>query len=155
MTVLRHLASWALALFLAFMFLQSSLHPLPDPPEGSVKLFDLPGQNIVFSVMAEKTGISLIEPTGRMIVGCLELLAAILLFLPWTRRKGAYLSLLILIGAVSVHLNPDILGQNVPVSLSSGSSQTDGGQLFALSIAMLTASMLLCIIQPARKTHSG
>ena len=47
MRAMRLVGSWGLALFLIFMFLQATIHPLPNPPEGSVKLFDPPGQNIV------------------------------------------------------------------------------------------------------------
>lgn len=151
MRLLRHLASWAIALFLVFMFVQSTVHPLPDPPPGQVKLFDPPGQNIVFATMAENTGYALLEPTGRVIVAVLELLAALLLLLPFSRRLGAVLSFLILAGAVSVHLMPSVLGREVPLSLAAGERATDGGQMFALAIAMLTASLLVLIIHPGRK----
>lgn len=150
MTAMRHLGSWALALFLIFMFLQATIHPLPNPPEGSVKLFDPAGQNIVFATLAAKTQIALFEPTGRVVVALVELLAAILLLLPFTRRLGAVLSFLVLAGAVSLHLMPDILGREVPVSLASD-APTDGGQLFALAIAMLAASMLLMVVHPRRR----
>ena len=40
---MRLLASWVLALFLIFMFLQATVHPLPNPPDGMVMLFDRPG----------------------------------------------------------------------------------------------------------------
>ena len=79
-----------------------------------------------------------------------ELLAALLLFLPWTRRAGAVLSFFILAGAVAVHLMPDVLGQEVPLSLAANETATDNGQLFALAIAMLTASMLLSVLHPRR-----
>ena len=150
MTAMRHLGSWALALFLIFMFLQATIHPLPNPPEGSVKLFDPAGQNIVFATLAAKTQIALFEPTGRVVVALAELLAAILLFLPFTRRLGALLSFLVLAGAVSLHLMPDILRREVPLSLVPD-APTDGGQLFALAIAMLAASMLLMVVHPRRR----
>ncbi len=150
MRAMRQLGSWGLALFLIFMFLQATIHPLPNPPEGSVKLFDPPGQNIVFATLAANTGISLFEPTGRVIVAIAELLAAFLLLLPFTRRKGAVLAFLILAGAVALHLMPDYLGREIPLSLNGG-SETDGGQLFALAIAMLTASILLFVVHPAKK----
>ena len=67
MRIFRHLISWALALFLIAMFIQSTIAPLPDPPEGSVKLFDAPGQNIVFQTIAERSGVSLFEPAGRFV----------------------------------------------------------------------------------------
>lgn len=150
MRAMRHLGSWGLALFLIFMFVQATIHPLPNPPEGSVKLFDAPGQNIVFATIAANTGYALFEPTGRVAVALAELLAAFLLLIPKTRRSGAGLSFLILAGAVAFHLMPDILGREVPLSLAAG-ADTDGGQLFALAIAMLAASMLLFVVHPRRR----
>lgn len=153
MRAMRHLGSWGLALFLIFMFVQATIHPLPNPPAGSVKLFDPAGQNIVFATLAQNTGIDLFEPTGRVVVALGELLAAFLLLLPFTRRIGAILSFLILAGAVALHLMPDALGREVPISLSSGAA-TDGGQLFALAIAMLAASMLLVVVHPGRENKN-
>lgn len=151
MRLFRNLASWVLALFLIFMFLQATVHPLPNPPEGSVKLFDLPGQNIVFSTIATKTGIAFFEPTGRVIVAVIELLAVVLLLVPAWRKTGAVLSAFILIGAATFHLSPDMLGREVPLSLLATETATDGGQLFALSIAMLAASLLLMAVHPAKE----
>lgn len=153
MRAMRHLGSWGLALFLIFMFVQATIHPLPNPPAGSVKLFDPAGQNIVFATLAQNTGIDLFEPTGRVVVALGELLAAFLLLLPFTRRMGAILSFLILAGAVAFHLMPDALGREIPVSLGAGAA-TDGGQLFALAIAMLAASMLLVVVHPGRENKN-
>lgn len=150
MRAMRLVGSWGLALFLIFMFLQATIHPLPNPPEGSVKLFDPPGQNIVFATIAANTGVPLFEPTGRVVVAIAELLAALLLLLPMTRRTGAGLSFLILAGAVAFHMMPDVLGREVPTALGA-TTETDGGQLFALAIAMLAASMLLYVIHPRRR----
>ena len=150
MRAMRQVGSWGLALFLIFMFVQATIHPLPNPPEGSVKLFDPAGQNIVFATLAANTGFALFEPTGRVVVAIGELLAALLLLLPMTRRLGAILSFLILGGAVAMHLMPDVLGREIPLSLDP-SAGTDGGQLFALAIAMLAASMLLIVVHPGRQ----
>lgn len=151
MRLMRHIASWGLALFLIFMFVQATIHPLPNPPEGSVKLFDQAGENIVFATIAQKTGFAIVEPTGRFVVAILELLAAFCLLLPWTRRFGAVLSFLVLSGAVTAHMLPGVLGREVPLSLAQGSSATDGGALFALAIAMLAASMLLMVVHPSKQ----
>lgn len=150
MRSLRVLASWGLALFLIFMYLQATVHPLPDPPAGEVKLFDRPGENIVFATMALKTGLAWLEPGGRFVVAVLELLAVIMLLFPAMRKTGAIFSAIILIGAVMAHLSPDILGREVPLSLDPANSDTDGGALFALAIAMLTASLLLFVVHPSR-----
>ncbi len=150
---MRLLASWVLALFLIFMFLQATVHPLPNPAEGSVKLFDRPGENIVFQTMAVNTGMAWLEPTGRFLVAIAELLACFFLLIPQTRRFGAILSFLILAGAVTVHMMPDVLGREVPVSLAPGSTETDGGQLFALAVSMLAVSMLLIFVHPGKRRN--
>ena len=140
MRIFRHLISWALALFLIAMFIQSTIAPLPDPSEGSVKLFDAPGQNIVFQTIAERSGVSLFEPAGRFVIAIIELFAAFFLLLPFSRRFGA---------AIAFHLSP-WLGRNVPLSLDPASTATDGGQLFMLSILMLVASLLVMVVHPGR-----
>lgn len=155
MRILRDLAGWALALFLIFMFVQATIHPLPNPPEGSVKLYDAAGQNIVFATIAKNTGWAIVEPTGRVLVAILELLAAFFLLIPMWRRFGAALSFMILAGAVGAHIMPDILGRELPLSLAVGETATDGGQLFALSIAMLAASMLLIVVHPGKKPRKS
>ena len=150
MTAIRHILSWALALFLIAMFLQATIHPLPDPPAGSVKFWDAPGENIVFQTLAERSRYPVFEPAGRFFVGVVELLAALLLFAPFTRRLGAVLSALILSGAVGLHLSP-WLGRDVPLSLAPGEAGTDGGALFMLAVAMLVASVLVFVIHPRRR----
>ena len=150
MQTVRYVASWLLALFLVFIYLQATLHPLPDPPVGSVKFFDLPGENIVFSVLAKESGYAMFEPTGRFFVGILELLAAALLLLPYTRRLGGFLSCMILFGAVSLHMS-SWLGREIPLSLVPGETLTDNGALFALAVAMLVASILVIVVHPSGK----
>lgn len=147
---IRVLASWILALFLIFMYLQATLHPLPNPSAGEVKLFDRAGENIVFATMAAKTGLDWLEPGGRVLVAAAELFAVFLLLIPPFRKTGAILSALILVGAVMAHLSPDILGREVPTTLDPTNPDTDGGALFALAIAMLTASLLLFVVHPSR-----
>jgi len=152
MRIFRGIASWVLALFLIAMFVQATIHPLPNPPAGSVKFFDLPGENVVFSILAEKSGYVMFEPTGRFVVGALELLTAFLLLLPFTRRFGGVLSCLILLGAVSLHMS-SWLGVEIPLSLEAGETATDGGALFSLAIAMLVASLLVIIVHPRRDRY--
>jgi len=150
MRVFQGALSWALALFLIFMFVQATFHPLPGPPPGEVKFLDPAGENIVFQTLAERSRYPIFEPTGRFLTGVLELIAAILLFLPITRRWGAFVSSLILFGAVSLHMSP-WLGREVPASLAQGETATDGGALFSLAIAMLVASLLIMVIHPGRE----
>jgi len=149
MDALRRIASWLLAFFIVFMFVQAAIHPLPNPPIGQVKLFDLPGENIVFATLAEKSGIDLFEPLLRVATAIAELVAAFFVLLPWTRRFGASLAAVIMAGAVGLHLSP-WLGREIPVSLEPGAA-TDGGQLFMLAIAMLVVSLLLLFVHPRPK----
>lgn len=148
MRLVRSLLSWILALGLIFVFLQATVHPLPDPPPGQVKLFDAPGENIVFQTLAENSGIALFEPAGRVLVAALELIAALFLLFPFSRRFGAVMSFFILAGAVGLHLSP-WLGREVPTSLEAG-APSDGGALFMLAIGMLVVSLLLAIIHPGK-----
>jgi uncharacterized membrane protein YphA (DoxX/SURF4 family) len=147
MRAFRHVLSWVFALLLIGLFVHSAVHPWPAPPAGSVKLMDLPGENIVFQTLATRSGISLFEPAGRVITALVELFAALLLVLPFSRRLGALLSTLVLGGAVGLHLSP-WLGRDVPVSL--GSETTDGGQLFMLAVLMLVVSLLLLMVHPGK-----
>ncbi len=149
MDFVRGLISWILALGLVFLFFQATLHLLPDPPAGQVKLLDPPGTNIIFQTLAERSGITLFEPTGRVVTAYLELLAALLLLFPFSRRWGAFLAFCILGGAVGFHLSP-WLGREVPLALSQN-APTDGGELFMLAIAMLVASLLIMFIHPPRR----
>lgn len=149
MRLVRSLLSWILALGLIFVFLQATVHPLPDPPPGQVKLFDAPGENIVFQTLAEKSGIALFEPAGRVLVAALELIAALFLLFPFSRRFGAVMSFFILAGAVGLHLSP-WLGREIPTSLEAG-APSDGGALFMLAIGMLVVSLLLAMIHPGRE----
>ena len=152
MSLARQIVSWLLALFLIAMFLQATIHPLPNPVDGQVKFFDPPGENIVFQTLAQRSGIALFEPTGRLVVGVIELLAGLLLLLPFTRKLGATLSFLVLAGAVAFHLSP-WLGREIPVSLTPDETVTDGGALFMLAIAMLVASLLILVVHPGKKSE--
>ncbi|MEM1151687.1 MAG: hypothetical protein AAGI03_14210 [Pseudomonadota bacterium] len=153
MLLIRSLLSWLLALGLVFVFLQATIHPLPNPPVGSVKLFDMPGENIVFATLAERSGIALFEPAGRVGVAVAELFAALLLLLPWSRRFGAVVSFFILSGAVGFHLSP-WLGRDTPTGLGPEAGN-DGGALFMLAIAMLVVSILLVMIHPGRRARES
>ncbi|MCA8899427.1 MAG: DoxX family protein [Hyphomonas sp.] len=131
------------------MFVQDTFYPLPDPPDGWVKFFDAPGQNVVFQTIAERSGVTLFEPAGRFFVGVVEILAAIFLLFPRSRRFGAFLSALVTGAAIGFHLSP-WLGRDIPLSLNPANTQTDGGMLFMLAIIMFAASLLLMVAHPGR-----
>jgi hypothetical protein len=138
----RVIASWALALFLAAMLLWIA----------DQTLFPNEGRNVVFPTLAEKSGYYLFEPTGRYVVSLLEVVAALLMILPWTRRVGAGLAILVTAGAVGAHLTP-WLGIQVPTSMAAegaAAPPTDGGQLFYLALGMLVAALVLFFVHPGR-----
>ena len=77
-----------------------------------------------------------LEPVGRIGIGVLELIAAILLLVPKTVWLGAGLAFGIIIGAVFMHLTQ--LGIEV---------NNDGGTLFYLALAVLIGSGIILFSQ--------
>lgn len=136
----RLMASWVLALFLAAMFLWIADQTL------------FPARNVIFPLLADYSGISLFEPTGRLATGLVEALAALLVFLPWTRRFGAIFAVLVALGAVAAHLL--WLDIKVPVTYPPG-TQDDGGQLFYLALGLLALSVLLVFVHPGAAKESA
>lgn len=73
-----------------------------------------------------------LEPFGRIGIGIVELIAAILLLIPATQSIGGILSLGIISGALFSHLTQ--LGIIV---------NNDGGTLFALAVAVFISSAIV------------
>lgn len=73
-----------------------------------------------------------IEPFGRIGSGVVELIASILILIPWTTLLGALLGLGTMLGAIFSHLF--ILGIEV---------KNDGGTLFILAIITFLCCLLL------------
>jgi uncharacterized membrane protein YphA (DoxX/SURF4 family) len=136
MRMIQTALSWLLALFIAAVFVQAAI---------MFKLYDSPGENVLFATIAAKSGLSIFEPTVRFGVGIAEVVAAFFLLFPFTRRFGAFLTFCLMMGAIGFHLSP-WLGQEVPTAL--GSVETDGGALFYLALATLLASLVLMVIHP-------
>ena len=76
-----------------------------------------------------------LEPTGRLGIGVLELIASILILIPKTTVYGAVLGLGLMSGALFFHLTK--LGIVV---------MDDGGQLFIYALLVFVASLALVII---------
>jgi hypothetical protein len=143
---MRLMASWVLALFLAIMFLliaDQTLFPAT------------PAKNVIFPLLAQNSGIPLWEPTGRMLVGLADVLAALLVFVPFTRRAGAILAFLICAGATAVYLMWLTPGQAGAIPVETGSTDTDGGMLFDLTLALLGASLLLIFVHPGKAKRAA
>jgi len=96
---------WILALILAALFIFMAANKFLTEFTGAA--------NPVFPLMAERTGIALLEPYFRWLTGVLEIITGILLIAPRTRVMGAYLGLCILIGALAAHFSP-FLGIDIP-----------------------------------------
>ena len=73
-----------------------------------------------------------LEPYGRIGIGVLELIAAILILIPKTVWAGALLSVGIISGAVFMHLTQ--LGIEI---------NNDGGKLFYMAVLVLVLSALI------------
>ena len=78
------------------------------------------------------------EPWGRIGIGCVELIASVLILIPRTTSLGALIGVGIITGAIFFHLTK--LGINV---------QNDGGKLFILAI--LTFSSCTALVFLLRK----
>ena len=74
------------------------------------------------------------EPWGRIGVGVMELIAAVLLVVPSTAWLGAGLALGLMVGAIGMHLT--LLGIEV---------QGDHGYLFGLALAVTLCSLYVLI----------
>ncbi len=72
-----------------------------------------------------------VEPWGRITLGIIELVTAVLILIPRTQVLGMLISIGIIIGAIGSHLL--VLGINV---------SDDGGKVFALAIVVFIASAI-------------
>jgi len=73
-----------------------------------------------------------LEPVGRIGIGIMKLIAAILLLVPKTAWMGALLSLGLISGAIFLHLTK--IGIEV---------KGDGGLLFGLAVAVFLLSLII------------
>lgn len=95
-------------------------------------------ENIIFATIAERSGIALFEPQIRMLAGVLELISAVLLFIPKVRSFGALLAFLLIAGAVAFHLSPWL---GIMISMAPGAPATP--TLFIMAVGSFIVS---CIV---------
>jgi hypothetical protein len=116
--------SWILRIIAAGILLQTLYFKFGGKPEAVY----------IFSTLG-------VEPWGRIALGVLELITAILLLLPSTVWLGAVVGVGLMVGALGAHVA--ILGIEV---------QDDGGNLFILALLTLVAcTAILFIHQDALK----
>ena len=116
MNKVTNILYWSARILAALILLQTLYFKFTASPE-SVYIFTTVGM----------------EPWGRIGVGVLELIAAVLMLMSATAWLGAGLALGMMVGAMGMHLT--LLGVEV---------QGDGGQLFiyALIVALCSAFVL-------------
>ncbi|QLH34309.1 MAG: DoxX family protein [Cyclobacteriaceae bacterium] len=85
--------------------------------------FTAPESVFIFSTVG-------MEPWGRWLVGFLELVASVMLFIPATIWLGSILAIGLMAGALGMHLT--LLGIEV---------QGDGGQLFIYALVVLICTL--------------
>jgi putative oxidoreductase len=110
----KNIISIALRLTVAIILLQTLFFKFTAHPD-SVHIFTALG----------------VEPWGRITLGIIELLTAMLILMPRTQVLGMLVSVGIIIGAIGSHLL--VLGINV---------SNDGGKVFALAIVVFIASVI-------------
>jgi len=122
-----------LSLILAGLFFYMAVFKFLPEVNGSL--------NPVFPLIEKNTGLLFVEPYFRWLTGGLEIFTALLLLMPGSRRAGAGLGLIILIGALIAHFTP-ILGIEV-----EGAGKT----VFYMAIAMTLLSVIVLAIGGRRK----
>ena len=141
----RTLASWVIALFVAVVLLWVAAEALAPQP---------PAKNHLFEVFRDSSGIAYFEPLGRFGFGVAEILVALLVLLPMTRRVGAILATLVLLGLAALVGQLVMEGIKVPVDAIGASgvvtTATDPSGLFYLIVGLLAASIALIFVHPGR-----
>ncbi|MGG9960642.1 DoxX family protein [Ferruginibacter sp. SUN106] len=112
------IGTWILRLLAAIILLQTLFFKF-TAAEESVYIFTQIGM----------------EPWGRIGIGIMELIAAILILFPKTTPYGALLAIGLMAGAIFFHLTK--LGVVV---------KNDGGQLFVYALIVLVSSAILLVI---------
>lgn len=130
MTAVRTYLPWVLALYIAFVFIQSLFFKFTDSPETIH----------IFMTIGAWLGIELFSNYGAYAVGTVELIASILLFIPRTQVIGAALALGVMTGAIFFHLFSPL---GVVVGNVEMGVEADGGLLFGLACGVWVASALI------------
>lgn len=142
----RTLVGWVIALFLAAMLIWIAVDTLA-PPVGT--------KNHLFQLFADASGIAYFEPTGRLAAGALEVLVGLLVFIPFTRRFGAILGVLLMTALTALVVQLMMLNVEIPVDvIGEGGAVTttsaDPSAMFYLLLGMLIASLVLIFVHPGK-----
>ena len=144
----KNIFIYILIAFVAFVFLQSLPFKFTGDEETAI-IF-----NTIAAWMSD-VGLGFIAPIfaslGGYIVGSVELLASILLFIPATRRLGAWVGLCIISGAIFFHLATPLGVKRV---INTETLETDGGVLFYLACGVWISCILILWLTRQGKGNS-
>jgi uncharacterized membrane protein YphA (DoxX/SURF4 family) len=118
-TIVKSIVYWLVKLIPAIILLQTLFFKFSASPE-SVYIFTTVG----------------IEPWGRILTGCVELIAAVLLLVPRFSFYGAFLAAGVMFGAIISHFT--ILGIEI---------MDDGGLLFLYAMLVFVFSLVVIYIE--------
>ena len=119
-----NITSWILQFIVAVILLQTLFFKFTGAAE-SVYIFKTLGA----------------EPWGRIGSGVIELITAIMLFIPSTVTTGAILSIGVSSGAIMSHLT------KLGIVVINSDGTTDGGLLFGLAVTVFVLSLVILIIR--------
>ena len=131
--MIKKIISWGLALWIAFVFVQSLFFKFTNAPDTQY-IFGTIGAWMAGNFLQPLA--NLFTLYGGYTIGAFELLASILLILPRYRPLGALLALALMTGAIFFHLFTP-LGINV---------QGDGGILFYMACSVWVAAIILLVL---------
>ncbi|MEX0963861.1 MAG: hypothetical protein WDZ52_07475 [Pseudohongiellaceae bacterium] len=134
---MNKLIHWVLALYIAFVFLQSLFFKFSGSEEAVI-IFNTIGSWMADIGVAQgfAQGFS---AYGGSVTGVVELIASILVLIPATRLYGALTALMVMTGALFFHLFTP-LGI---VRVIDAAGNTDGGLLFFMACGVWLSSTAL------------
>ena len=132
-----HYLPWALAIFVAIVFVQSLFFKFTNSFETQ-HIFTTIG-DWMGSIGLPAFIASGFAAWGGYTVGSVELIASILLIMRRTQSLGALIGFLVISGAIFFHLFTP-LGVSVVIDEAGN---RDGGQLFALAVGVFISTILI------------
>lgn len=134
---IMHYLPWALAIFVAIVFVQSLFFKFTNSFE-TIHIFTTIG-DWMGSIGLPAFIASGFAAWGGYTVGSIELIASVLLIIRRTQSLGALIGFVIISGAIFFHLFTP-LGVSVVIDEAGN---RDGGQLFALAVGVFVSTILI------------
>lgn len=134
---IMHYLPWALAIFVAIVFVQSLFFKFTNSFE-TIHIFTTIG-DWMGSIGLPAFVASGFAAWGGYTIGSVELIASVLLIIRRTQWLGALVGFVIISGAIFFHLFTP-LGVSVVIDEAGN---RDGGQLFALAVGVFISTILI------------